>query len=241
MQRMSAIAVAAGAVVVVATGASADISDPAIMFEASNSTGSGTFVVNLDDGAWDGDSWFWMAMAPIEIRSDTGELILTVDEGSAFIDQDPVVSLGFAATAGDADTIFTIHSSTVSFPTLFGAEGRASAAYSLTESNGDTATLNGQLAGGTLFQADTDLGTFTNLLAGPFSETDAFGSESGTDEYPGGGAFAFVGDVSEISVQWSFELTAHDQASGTSVFVVVPAPAGAGLLVLGGLAVRRRR
>lgn len=242
MQRMREIAWAAGAVVIVgAAAASADIGDPVVVFEAVNGLGTGSFTVNLDDGAWDGDSWFWMAMDPIEIRTDSGDLLVTLNEGSVFIDEDPVVGIGFAVAAGNADTVFTIQSSTVSFPTIFGAQGRASAGYTLTESNGDTATLTGQLAGGTLFEANTDLGTFTNLLTGPFSENSAFGTNSGTDEYPGGGAFTLVGDVSEISVKWGFELSAHDQASGTSVFVVVPAPASAGLLALGGLALGRRR
>ncbi|MCC7390132.1 MAG: hypothetical protein IT431_15335 [Phycisphaerales bacterium] len=242
MQRMREIALAAGAVVIVGAAASyADIGDPVVVFHATTGSGSGSFMVNLEDGDWDGTSWFWMAMEPIEIRSDTGDLLVTLNEGSVFIDEDPVVGIGFAVAAGNSDTLFTIQSSTVSFPTIFGAQGRASAGYTLTESNGDTASLTGQLGGGTLFQADTDLGTFTNLLTGPFSENSAFGTETGTDEYPGGGAFTLVGDVSEISVQWGFELSARDQASGTSVFVVVPAPASVGVLALGGLAFRRRR
>lgn len=242
MQRMREIALAAGVVALAGAAAAwGDIGDPVLTFGASSNAGSGSFTVVLDDGAWDGSSWFWASLEPVEIRSGSGDLLLTLTQGSAFIDGDPVIGLGFAVVAGSSDTTFSITSSTVSFPTIFGAEGRASAGLTLTESNGDTATLTGLLGGGSVFQADTDLGTFANLLVGPFVEGDAFGTTSATDEYPNGGAFVTIGDVSEISVQWNFELSARDQASGTSVFVVVPAPASLSLIALGGLALGRRR
>jgi MYXO-CTERM domain-containing protein len=243
MQRIKCTAMTAGVVVLAGAAAAwADIGDPVVVFEASGSMGSGSFSVSLDDGAWNGDSWSWMATDPIEIRTDSGDLIVTVTEGSAYIEEDPVVALGFAVIAGDFDTLFTISSSTVSFPTIFGATGRATAGVTLTESNGDSATLTGMQPGGTLFSANYNgANNFASLLSGPFVEGDAFGSESATDEFPNGGAFALVGDVSDISVQWSFELTAGDQASGTSAFVVVPSPAGLSLLTLGALGVARRR
>lgn len=242
MLRMTQFTMAAGAVIVAGAAAAwADIGDPAVTFEASNSMGSGSFTVLLDDGAWNGDSWSWVLINPIEIKNDQGQVLLTLNQGSAYMENDPVVSLGFAATAGAADTHFIITSSTVSFPTINNAQGRTSAAVTLTESNGDTATLTGFKPGGTLFDARYNgLNTFANLLTGPYSK-GAFGSTSDSDEFPGGGAFGLVGNVSDISIQWDFELSAHDQASGTSVFVVVPAPGALGLIGIGGLALVRRR
>jgi hypothetical protein len=244
MQRMTHTAVTAGvAVLAGAATAWADIGDPVITFEATGSMGSGSYQVTLDDGAWSDDSWFWMLGGPVEIRSDSGALLVTLNEGSAFIQEDPTVALGFAVMAGSSDIVFSVSSSTVSFPTIFGATGRASAGVTLTESDGNTAGLTGLEAGGTLFAAEYNggTGTFANLLEGPYTESDAFGTITDTDEFPDGGAFGLVGDVSDISVRWSFELTANDQASGTSVFVVVPTPAGLTLLALGGLVSRRRR
>jgi MYXO-CTERM domain-containing protein len=244
MQRMKSTAVAAGVAVLAGAGVAwADIGDPVIVFEATGSMGSGSYQVTLDDGGWVDDQWFWMADGPIEIRSDGGDLIVTLTEGSAFIQEDPVIALGFAVIAGASDTVFTISSSTVSFPTIFGAIGRTSAGVTLTESNGNTATMTGLQPGGTLFSANYNGGTgnFANLLTGPYVESSAFGTESDTDEFPAGGAFALVGDVSDISVNWGFELSAGDQASGTSVFVVVPTPATLALLAIGGIATRRRR
>jgi len=242
MQRMREIAWTAGVAVLAGTAAAwADIGDPAIVFEATSSAGTGSYTVALEDGAWDGSSWFWMAPEPIEILSASGELILTLTQGSAFFDGDPVIGLGFAVLAGGSDTVFSVSSATVSFPTIFGAQGRASGGLTVTESNGDTATLTGLLAAGGAFQADTDLGLFASLLAGPFSPGGAFGTIDAIDEFPGGGAFVAIGDVSEISTDWSFELSANDQASGTSVFVVVPTPASLAMLAVGGLVVGRRR
>lgn len=243
MQRIRSTAMTAGVVVLSgAATALADISDPVVVFEATGSLGSGSFSVSLEDGQWSGDSWSWMLVDPIDIYNDSGELIATIAEGSAFVQEDPVVSIGFAVIAGDFDTLFTISSGTVSFPTIVGATGRTSAGYTLTESNGDTATLTGMQTGGALFSAFYNgTTTFADLLHGPFVESDAFGTQAGTDEFPAGGAFALVGDVSDISIQWDFMLTAGDQASGTGVFVVVPSPAGLSLLALGGYGLVRRK
>jgi hypothetical protein len=243
MQRIRNSAMAAGAVVFLgAASAYADIGDPVIIFEASGSMGSGSYTVTLDDGTWAGDSWFWSLSQPLEIFSDSGELIVTLNEGACFIQEDPIVALGFAVTAGSSDTTFTITSSTVSFPTIEDAIGRASAGITLTESDGDTATLTGLQPGGAAYTANYNgSNAFTHLLAGPFTESDAFGSTSATDEFPGGGSFTLVGDVSDISSQWNFELSANDQASGTSVFVVVPTTGTLALAALGSIGMLRRR
>lgn len=243
MQRMRNSAMAAGVVVLVGAGAaSADIGDPVVVFEASSDLGSGSYTVNLDDGNWMGDSWHWSSNDPIQILSDGGEVILTLDMGTLFIHQDPLVGLGFAVTAGASDTSLTITSSTVSFPTIFGAEGRASAGITLTESDGNTATLTGNEPGGTLFTAQYNgFNVFDHLLVGPFNENDAWGTTSATDESPNGGGFSAIGDVSDISSRWSFTLSANDQASGTSVFVVVPAPASLAVVIVGAMTGFRRR
>jgi len=230
---------------ILATAATAwgDITDPALIFEASNDNGSGSFVVTLTDGAFDGNGgWFWQNLGDINITDDSGNLIVTVTQGSAFFQDDPLISLGFAVVAGDMDTQFSITTGTLSFNSINNAEGRASAGITLTESNGDTATLTGTNTGGTVFGADFNgTTTFADLLSGPFNENNAFGTVSESDEYPNNGAFVAMGSVSDISAEWSFELSANDQASGTSVFVVVPTPAGMSILSLAGLGLLRRR
>jgi hypothetical protein len=44
-----------------------------------------------------------------------------------------------------------------------------------------------------------------------------------------------------MQAQYSFTLSAGDQGSATSNFLIVPEPAGLALLVLGGIAVFARR
>jgi hypothetical protein len=45
-----------------------------------------------------------------------------------------------------------------------------------------------------------------------------------------------------MSSQFKFTVSANDQATGTSVYVItIPEPASLGLLVLGGLGLLRRR
>ena len=227
-----------------ATAATAwgDITDPALIFEASTDTGSGSFVVTLDDGAYDGSGgWFWQALGDIQIMDGNGNLLVTLTQGSAFFQDDPVISLGFAVVAGNTDTQFSITSGTLSFDTIQNAEGRASAGMTLTESNGDTASITGLDTGGTMFGADYNgTTTFADLLEGPFNENNAFGTTTATDEFPNGGTFAAIGAVSDISSQWNFQLSANDQASGTSVFVVIPSPGALTLLGLAGFGAFRR-
>ena len=70
-----------------------------------------------------------------------------------------------------------------------------------------------------------------------------FGSSVGTDNWSQDtGSFQPTGiDVTSISASWDFTLSAFDSATGTSTFTIVPAPASAALLGLGGLAAARRR
>src|SRR4051812_18038066 len=54
------LAAVGGAIALMATSAArADVSDPAMTITASSSLGTGSFVVHLSDGTWDGDTWSW--------------------------------------------------------------------------------------------------------------------------------------------------------------------------------------
>jgi hypothetical protein len=55
-----------------------------------------------------------------------------------------------------------------------------------------------------------------------------------------GGFLPIAGAVSSMSSRFAFTLSAHDSASGTSSFVVVPEPASLALVLAGVLAFRRR-
>ncbi|MCL4220228.1 MAG: hypothetical protein KJZ65_02540 [Phycisphaerales bacterium] len=215
--------------------------------QASSSFGAGSFQVSTDDGVTLPDGTFiWVLSSPVQIvDSGNGATIASVLFGSLMFTTSGNVSHSFVVQAGNADTNFSLGSGIVSTPNIANPLGRASAGVTLTDTNGNGATLTGLQAGGTMYEAYYDAGAvFANLISGPFGFGTPFDSRTTSDEYPAGaGNFAaFAGPLSEMGIQWAFRLTANDSAGGTSVFVVIPTPAaGATLLVGAGLLSGRRR
>jgi len=229
----------------------AGFSDPALVFTATNLTGTGSINITLAQGsALPGGGWQWaLAGPPVAITTGGGALIATITAGSITMqDTGGLVATSFAVTAGNSATNIQILSGEVFFPNQFNPQGRASSALTVTDNNGNGASVSGNRPGGTAFSAHYNgaapLGTpFSNLISGPLTEPNAFGSESTSQAFPiAPGVFApIAGNVSSISSVWDFTVTANDQASGTSVFVLVPAPASLALLGMGGLLAGRRR
>ena len=229
--------------------ASADISEQVFVLQATNAQGTASHVFRLADGVWSAPGEFqWNLDAQTAMQDTSGNTIATLTQGSLLVHEDPEVALNFSIMAGSLDTVFTISSALVSFATLNGAIGQASAAITATDLDGDgviiapgtpegmyVSQFNGQVPGGT---------TFRNFFTSPVSDPTPFSTTSFSSDYPGGGGFVNMpGAVSDISSRFSFTLSANDIASGTSIFtVVIPSPGSAALLGLGGLvAIRRRR
>ena len=162
---------------------------------------------------------------------------------------DPQVTANFNVSSGPANTTFTINSSFLSFSTISGAIGVASAAVGVTDSAtfGDAGSVNitGLQPGGSMFSAryNGSSQTFADLVVGglttglpglsqAFTGTNA--SFPGYDLVPGGSA-------SDMQSQFRFTLSRFDRAVGTSTFEIIPAPGAASLLGLGALLAGRRR
>ncbi len=161
---------------------------------------------------------------------------------------DPVVTANFNVSSGLTNTTFTINSSFLSFPTIPGAVGVASAFIGVTDSasglGSGTVTLAGLQPGGTAFSAryNGNTQTFVNLITGGTVGVTPGGSVSFVGANPAFPNYEPLGSsASDMQSQFRFTLSAFDRAAGTSTFEIIPAPGAAALLGLGGLLAARRR
>ena len=109
----------------------------------------------------------------------------------------------------------------------------------------DGVSITGMFPDGKAYQArySTDAIIDTNTL---FANLCASMSTSGlgyseTEYLPALGYSSLGTTVYMMEAEYDFVLSAGDQASGTSAFVIVPEPATLSIFVLGCLAFRRRR
>lgn len=243
-------AVVALGVATSSAGAGITISDPAVVIQASSSLGSGQVVIPLASGVFDAVANTFRFNGSFNITSDTDQVIGQATVQS-LVFSDAGLSLIFGVTAGSADTMFSIATPDISFGPLSPLEGRASGSVTVTDTDGNGATLTGAIGQGDVYRwafngpaASGGGTTFDTQVAGPIV-ADSFSSITLSENFPGGGAFAAFGaPVSSISGLVNFTLSAGDIASGTGVFVTrVPSPGSLGLVAAAGaaLAVRRRR
>lgn len=257
MPRMRSILTAA--TIVAASSTNAQVTDPLISISASSSLGSGSVSFSSADfGAIvqpDTGILFILFNAPLVIQDPNNNNIIgritqlnvlnRADSTDTPGISDALTSIGFAAFAGDADTTFNLTASFINTGAVADAALRASAGITVTDNTGDTATLTGLGAGGTFFNASYNNGTtFADLVAGPLAvgATSTFSTSESFPAVPPGAFNPIGAPLNNIQAQFNFRITAGDSASGTSVFVSIPAPASATLLAATGLVgVRRRR
>ena len=183
--------------------------------------------------------------SPIQLRASDNTLLGTVNGLSCSMLSDPAVFLDFSVHAV-ATGNFTFDSGVLSFPTIAVPAAFATAAMTLT-ADGSTATLTGNFAGGHSYEATYNGGTvFADLDSTFTSPPDTSAVE--TERFPAVGTTPIGVPVSSMRAQWDFNLTANDDASGTSRYDIEPVPdastlmlAFAGVVPLAGCLVRRRR
>lgn len=153
-----------------------------------------------------------------------------------FVD-DPVVSISFSATAGSSDTTFTLNSATLSFPALNDPTATADAEFTLTDNDGDGASVALVSGNAGLNRASYNGSNIFAELIG--SQNIGAGASTFNES---AGPSTITGAVSSMQGQIAFTLSADDSASGSLYYEIVPEPvtfvllgAGAGLM-----AVRRR-
>ncbi len=255
--------VAGVALIGLASQALADITGDPLSLSVSSAAGTGTWRVRATDGVWSADHQTWSydgANDPrghldttagsttfgrwvFDVRdSATSEIVATLplDDISIEFQQDPQVILNIGVVAGAAATNFTISSALVSYGAIPNSIATASAGLSVTDRNGNGATLTGLYGGSNAYLAQYNGyvpggSTFTTLV-GPIA-AGAFLTGSGS----GNAGPTNIGTTSDMSAQWSFTLSARDSATGTSTYIITPAPGSMALLGVGGLLIGRRR
>ncbi len=225
----------------------ASISSSLLTIQATANSQSGIVSIPMSGSPDANGEYFWNSTSPIQVTAvnNPGVVLGTITSLSTYINTDPIVTIAFSVISGSAATSWSISSATLSFPALSNPGALASGAITITESDGNTATIKGGYAGGTkTFQPATNVGIFANLV----SNTSAGANLSSTvsEAYPGVGYTPILGSVTAMQTTAAFELSANDQASGTGVFAIVPEPSAilalaTGLTGLAGLVVRRRK
>lgn len=224
-----------------ASVANAGIVGKALTINATNALGSATYTIEAPDASeWNPDGTWSKTVRDVEMRTAMGELVSVLSELEVKFIEDPVVTVNFTASAAGSTTHFVFSSGLLAFAPLVNPVASASAGYSLTDRNGDGATLTGVYAGNA-YRADINgtvpAGTLYATLAPDLSFATPFGTQVSTSSTNA----PIVGVVSSMSSQFEFDLSAFDLASGTSVFTIVPTPGAASIAGLGALLVARRR
>jgi len=166
-----------------------------------------------------------------------------IESLSLTLQDDPEVGIEFGIRAGNSATTYSIVSDVVSFDPLVNPAAYASAGVTLTDRTPSGATLKGLFEGGKTHQARYNgSSVFANLVdgftisGGTLTKNEDKGNEFST--------ITITDTVSSIESQFYFTLSAKDSASGTSNFVVTPAPEPTTICLLGlgvlGLVKKRR-
>ena len=238
---------ALGLLAAAATSASAQ-ELPSIMITITASTGVDAHTWSgVATGQWSANGTIDYTRSNWNLRDpDSGVVVAHINEVTMHYDADPVVNLFFSVQAGLANTTFTISSALLSFPGINPAIGRATAGMTLTDSDGDGASLTASadpvMAGG-MYRAATNgyAGTYNGTTFATFFPgyaVVAWASSTVSDVL---GFIPVPGTVNDMSSMFTFTLSANDQASGTSSFVILPTPGAAALMGLAALSVSRRR
>jgi hypothetical protein len=167
-------------------------------------------------------------LTQVEVLDASNNCLAKIDELEFTYQDDPLVNLRFSVEAGSGDTTFTINSSVVGFTPMTDPNAVASSSLTLTDVDGNGATLTGLEAGDKAYRAIYNGGASWAYLNPTYSVTEPFGGDVESNRQPISGLQPVVDTLTSIQSEYMFTLSANDLASGTSTFnlaaPVVPEP-----------------
>jgi hypothetical protein len=223
--------------------ATAGLTNVVFSVQAESANGVAEYQLSMDDISWQRgqDQWEWSSDQSVDVYNDEGVKIFSVSDVALFFRADPQINISFAVQAGGADTAFTVTSGTLNFPTIKNAQGQASSAFTVTDTNNNGATLTGGNTDGNGYNAWYNSG---NLFSGQIdgvSVPAGSTSRSTAANDPANGYRAVGADVNDMQAQVKFTLSARDLASGTTQYEIVPEPSALVLLACGAVSMIRRK
>jgi hypothetical protein len=189
----------------------------------------------------------WAISSPVTL-SDGSYNLATIKNLQVTFNADPQVDLAFALVNGSTSTVsFDIQTATILFDGIPNAEAAAGASVTLTQGAGSTAggSIAGLFPNNKVYQARYSTNDISNTktvfgsLVPSMSFSNGLGL-SASEGLPATGTVSLGTTVYMMESEFKFTLSAGDQASGTSAFVITPEPASMMLLALGVCLLRRR-
>lgn len=179
----------------------------------------------------------------VDLLGDGSVKIATINSLNVAFEVDPAISLNFSATAGAADTTFTVTSVLLNFPAMANPLAYATAGITATDNNGDTAVVTGLQPGSKAYEARYNGASVFADLVNPIV-TLPFDTLVGSERLPTPAPNwqLIPGSVTSMQTEFQFKLSALDQVGATSRFeIITPEPATLGLLLGGGVMLLHRR
>lgn len=221
-----------------------------IKVQATSGSNSATFEEVFPVGNFDGNLT-WTLPAPLTLQ-DGAVTLGTVKNMQVTFNADPQVDLNFAIVNGSSAPIsFAITTATILFDPIANATAAATASVTLSQGAGSPAgaSISGLFPNAKIYQARYSNNGFINsgTVFGSLAPSMSFASGLGmseTEMLPASGEVSLGTTAYMMESEFKFILSAGDQASATSAFVITPEPGCGLLLALLGLAAgwpRRKR